>query len=140
MFRRPAPNLILPSIVRNAALALTFAAGLGGCAIGGAVSFDSDAPQPFPASYRSEIPAFLRTYLNDPAGLRDAAMADPVERPVGGRVRWVSCLRFTPRAGKPQDLAIVHVDGRLDRVAPHAHELCTGVVYAPFPELEKLSR
>lgn len=132
----------LPTFLRplRAALALLLAALLGACAIGGSMSFDTDPPQPFPVNYRSEVPAFLRTYLNNPSGLRDAAMAEPVQRPVDGRVRWVSCLRFTPRGGTLQDMAIVHVDGRLDRVAPHAGELCTGVVYAPFPELEKLSR
>ena len=138
--RRPA--IPLPTFLRplRAALALPLTALLGACAIGGSMSFDTDPPQPFPVNYRSEIPAFLRTYLNNPSGLRDAAMAEPVQRPVDGRVRWVSCLRFTPRGGTLQDMAIVHVDGRLDRVAPHAGELCTGVVYAPFPELEKLSR
>ncbi|NEW86107.1 hypothetical protein DU475_02365 [Rhodopseudomonas sp. WA056] len=124
----------------RAALALPLAALLGACAIGGSASFDSDPPQPFPANYRSEIPAFLRTYLNDPSGLREAAMAEPAQRPVDGRTRWVSCLRFTPRGGTLQDMAIVHVDGRLDRVAQQPGELCTGVVYAPFPALEKLSR
>jgi len=141
MRRRPDPSLSRPSPpLRRAALALPLAALLGGCAIGGSASFDSDPPQPFPANHRAEIIAFLRSYLNNPTGLRDAVMAAPVERPVGGRVRYVSCLRFTAPGGKPQDMAIVHLDGRLDRVAPQPQELCTGVVYAPFPELEKLSR
>ncbi|MGP9811325.1 hypothetical protein ACTZWT_07415 [Rhodopseudomonas sp. NSM] len=129
--------------IRRIALALLAAASLGGCITsddGGTARDGGDAVQPFPANYRSEIPAFLRSYLNDPAGLRDAAMAEPVQRPLGGRVRFVSCVRFTPPSGKPQELAIVHVNGRLDRVAGNVQELCTGVVYAPFPELEKLSR
>ena len=33
------------------------------------------ANQPFPADYRAQLLAFLRTYLNNPAGIRDAAMA-----------------------------------------------------------------
>lgn len=140
VMRRPAIPLPTSLLPLRAVLMLPLAAALGACAIGGSASFDSDPPQPFPQNYRSEIPAFLRTYLNQPAGLRDAAMAEPVQRPVDGRTRWVSCLRFTPRGGAPQSIAIVHVDGRLDRVAPQDGELCTGVVYAPFPELEKLSR
>jgi hypothetical protein len=140
MVRRPAawPGSARTSARAAAALALGLL--LAGCAVGGAIGVDSDAPQPFPANHSAEIVAFLRTYLNDPAGLRDAALAEPVERPLGGRVRWVSCVRFTPPRGRPQELAIVHVDGRLDRVASNAAELCTGVVHAPFPELEKLSR
>ena len=124
------------------ALALIAAAALTGCI----TSDDAgppdggDAVQPFPANYRSEIPAFLRSYLNNPVGVRDAAMAEPVQRQVAGKLRFVSCLRFTPQGGRPQELAIVHVNGRLDRVASAAAELCAGAVYAPFPELEKLAR
>ncbi|ABD06903.1 conserved hypothetical protein [Rhodopseudomonas palustris HaA2] len=126
--------------IRRIALALLVAVPLGGCVTSAGPGDGGAAVQPFPANYRSEIPAFLRSYLNNPAGLRDAAMAEPVQRPLGGQVRYVSCLRFTPPAAKPQQLAIVHVDGRLDRVAANPQELCAGVVTAPFPELEKLSR
>ncbi|MCG6206011.1 hypothetical protein LPW26_15280 [Rhodopseudomonas sp. HC1] len=124
------------------ALALIAALALGGCITSDEAGppDGGDAVQPFPANYRSEIPAFVRSYLNNPVGLREAGMAEPVQRPVAGRVRFVSCVRFTPPGGRPQELAIVHVNGRLDRVASSAMELCTGAVYAPFPELEKLSR
>ncbi|RJF69824.1 hypothetical protein [Rhodopseudomonas palustris] len=128
-------------VLARFAFALIAAAALCGCV----TSDDAgppdggDAVQPFPANYRSEIPAFLRSYLNNPVGLRDAAMAEPVQRQVAGRVRFVSCVRFI-QGGRPQELAIVHVNGRLDRVAGTAAELCAGAVYAPFPELEKLSR
>jgi hypothetical protein len=48
-------------------------------------------------------------------------MAEPVQRTVGGRLRYVSCLRFTranPTASyrEPRERAIVYVDGRLDHV------------------------
>ena len=39
----------------------------------------------------------MRAYLNDPVGVHDAVMAGPVERTVGVRLRYVSCLRFSPR-------------------------------------------
>ena len=55
------------------------------------------ANQPFPNNYQSEILSFMKTYLNNPVGVRDAAMAEPVQRTVGGRLRYVSCLRFTAR-------------------------------------------
>jgi len=112
------------------------------------ISFTDDrggTNQPFPNSYRSEILAFMRTYLNDPAGVRDAAMADPVQRVVGGRLRYVSCLRFSAREsdgnyGSPRERVIIYVDGRLDRLAEKPGETCAGAVYAPFPELEKMVR
>jgi hypothetical protein len=39
--------------------------------------------QPFPKNYRAEVLAFFKTYLNNPVGVRDAVMAEPVERVVG---------------------------------------------------------
>ncbi len=81
---------------------LLLPAALAACAgsdEGRGISFTDDrgvANQPFPANYKSEIISFMRTYLNNPAGVRDAGMAEPVQRVVGGRLRYVSCLRFTP--------------------------------------------
>ena len=89
--------------------------------------------QPFPNNYKSEILSFMKTYLNNPVGVRDAAMAEPVQRTVGGRLRYVSCVRFTARDTDGSY-------GRLDRIAENASEPCAGAVYAPFPDLEKMSR
>lgn len=106
---------------------------------------DTTGPQPFPDNFRSEAVAFMRTYLNNPVGVRDAAIADPVIREVGGRPFYVSCLRFTPRETDGsyrgmRERAVVYINGRLDRVVERAGELCAGAVYAPFPELEKMTR
>lgn len=103
------------------------------------------ANQPFPADYRAQLLAFLGTYLNNPAGVRDAAMAEPVQRKVGGRLRYVSCLRYNAREidGSYRGVvqrAAVYVDARLDRMIEKADEVCAGVGYAPFPEAEKLTR
>jgi hypothetical protein len=108
-------------------------------------SFDESAVQPFPSNYRSETLSFLRTYLNDPVGVREAVMAEPVQRAVDGRIRYVSCVRFSERQSdgtyrEPRERAILFINGRLDRVVPSAREVCEGVVYAPFPELEKMTR
>jgi hypothetical protein len=101
--------------------------------------------QPFPNNYKGEIVSFMKTYLNNPAGVRDAAMAEPVQRVVGGRLRYVSCLRFSPRDSdgnyrEPREHAILFVDGRLDRMVEKPGDACAGAVYAPFPELEKMVR
>jgi len=39
-----------------------------------------------------------------------------------------------------RERAILYVDGRLDRMVENASESCAGAVYAPFPELEKMTR
>jgi hypothetical protein len=101
--------------------------------------------QPFPDNFKSEILSFMKAYLNNPVGVRDAAMAEPVQRVVGGRLRYVSCLRFTPRESdgsyrEPRERAVLYVDGRLDRIVENASDPCAGAVYAPYPELEKMTR
>ena len=115
---------------------------------GRSVAYTDDrgvANQPFPNNYRAELLAFMKTYLNNPVGVHNAAMAEPVQRTVGGRLRYVSCLRFAPRESdgsyrEVRERAILYVDGRLDRVVENASDSCAGAVYAPFPELEKLTR
>ena len=104
-----------------------------------------DTPQSFPSNYKPEILAFMRTYLNNPVGVHDAFMADPVQRTVGGRSHYVACLRFAERQSdgsyrEPRERAILFINGRLDRVLPSAGDFCAGAVYAGFPELEKLQR
>jgi hypothetical protein len=112
------------------------------------ITFTDDrgvSDQLYPKNYRTEVLAFMKTYLNNPVGVHDAAMAEPVERTVGGRLRYVSCLRFAPRESdgsyRPaRERAILYVDGRLDRIVENPSEPCAGAVYAPFPELEKMTR
>jgi len=102
-------------------------------------------PQPFPDNFRGDSLALMHTYLNNPVGVRDAGMADPVLRELGGRQFYVSCLRYTPRESDGsyktmRERAVVFVNGRGDRIIDRASELCAGAVYAPFPELEKMTR
>src|SRR6266568_6632666 len=90
----------LGTIAKRAALLLPI--WLAACAGSeqGSISFTDDrgtASQPYPANYKAESLAFLKTYLNDPVGVREASMAEPVQRTVGGRLRYVSCLRYAAR-------------------------------------------
>jgi hypothetical protein len=139
---------LIISTTRSAALLLPLwlaACGGGG---GGGISFTDDqgtATQPFPTSYRTDMLAFFKTYLNNPVGVRDAAIAEPVQRTVNGRLRYIACVRYTAKDfdGKytaAQERAVSFVDKRLDRIADNVAELCAGVNYAPFPELEKMTR
>jgi hypothetical protein len=107
------------------------------------LSSDSNAEQPYPINYKSEMLAFLHTYLNNPVGVREAVIAEPVQRTIGGRTRYVSCLRFSERQSDGtyrdrRDQAVLFVNGRLDRMLSNAGDQCLGAVYAPFPELEKM--
>ena len=105
----------------------------------------ANADQPFPSNYKTEILAFFKTYLNNPVGVHEAAIAEPVQRSVGGRVRYVACLRFAERQSdgsyrEPRERAVLFVGGRLDRIIANGAEECAGAAYAAFPELEKLTR
>jgi hypothetical protein len=42
--------------------------------------------------------------------------------------------------GLMQERALVYVDGRLDHVLEKPADICAGAAYAPFPDLEKLTR
>jgi hypothetical protein len=142
-------------ISTKSAAILLLGAGLATCLAACAGSDDSrtisytddrgGAHQPYPQDYRPQLLAFLKTYLNNPAGVRDAVIADPVQRTVGGRLRYVSCLRFSTQDADgnyrdARERAVVYVDGRLDHVVEKAGEVCAGSTYAAFPELEKLTR
>ncbi|WP_249225291.1 hypothetical protein [Tardiphaga alba] len=123
---------------------------IGLCACGGPsgnISFIESASgnQPFPTNYRTDLLAFMRTYLNDPVGVRGASISEPVQRTVGGSPRYVSCIRysakdFNGRYTPQQERGVAFVDGRLDRVVENGAELCAGATYVAFPELEKMSR
>ncbi len=87
----------------------------------------------------------LRTYLNNPSGIRDATVAEPVQREFGGHTRYAVCVRFNARESDggykgAKERAALFVNGRLDRLIEKPEDLCKGVTYAPFPELEKLTR
>ena len=137
------------SAKRAAILLLPIAlAACAGSDEGRSVTYTDDrgvTNQPYPNNYRAELLAFMKTYLNNPVAVHVAAMAEPVQRTVGGRLRYVSCLRFVPRESDGsyravRERAILYVDGRLDRMVENASEPCAGAVYAPFPELEKMTR
>ena len=115
---------------------------------GGPTTFTDDrgvANQPFPDRYRDQIVALMRTYLNNPVGVREAAIAEPVQRTVGGRLRYVVCLRYSAKDTdgnyRPaRERGVLFVDGRLDRILDNPAEPCAGASYAAFPELEKMPR
>ena len=108
---------------------------------------DSDI-HAFPDNYKSDILGAMHAYLNDPSGIRDAAIATPVLKDVpASGTRYIVCLRFNGKQSNgtyagDQQIAAVFLAGRFDEFvdAKTAHEPCGGAAYAPFPELERLKR
>ena len=109
-----------------------------------------DAENIYPQNYRQDLLAFLRTYLNDPAQVRGAAVSQPQLKYIGPGDRYVSCVRFNARNtdGKyvgSKDGAATFVSGKLERFFDTPRELrelelCKDAAFAPFPELERLAR
>jgi hypothetical protein len=103
-----------------------------------------------PVDYKSNILAFMRTYLNDPTRVRNAAVSAPARKTLPGDPgeRIVSCLRYNAKksdgvyAGQKTGV-VVYGSGKLDRFvdAPKiAQVVCEGAAFEPFPELERLTR
>lgn len=118
---------------------------LAGCSAGGAMRESEEANNVVPANYKADLLAFLRTYLNDPTNVREAAIAEPQLRPIGPETRWVACVRYNARdtVGKysgVKDRLAMYYRGRFDRLVETAREQCKDAAYAPFPELERLKR
>jgi hypothetical protein len=126
---------------------------LGGCAtdVGPSPSelnAQWEAQNIYPAAYKDDLLAFLRTYLNDPTHVRGAAVTVPQLKSVGRGQRYLTCVRYDARdsAGKylgSKEGAATYVSGKLDRfydVMREVRDFCRDAMYVPFPELEKLTR
>lgn len=122
---------------------------LAGCASGerdysGPETAGGASVNVFPDRYRAEILAYQRSYLNDPSGIRSAAITQPALRKVGNLERYLVCLRFNAKGpagaytGVREHLAIF-LAGKLDQMGA-TREQCKDATYEPFPELERLTR
>jgi hypothetical protein len=101
----------------------------------------------YPTNYKTDILAAMRVYLSDPMAIRDASISEPVLKSASLTMpsRYMLCLRFNPKKTATvyegmREVAAVFVAGRFDQFIETPKDLCAGVTYAPFPELEKLSR
>ena len=123
-------------------LGLTFA--LSACAEARRTADDSEI-NVYPANYKTEILAAMHAYLNDPTGIRDAGVSEPMIKSVGSDNRYLVCVRFNgKRRGSEyagvKDVGALFIAGRFDRFIESVREQCAGATYAPFPELGKLTR
>jgi hypothetical protein len=128
-------------------LGVTLAIGLTGCNSEWQQNRDLAIRQNTtpPISYRSDITAFMHTYLNDPARIRDAAVSEPALKDFENASRYVVCVRYNARKNNGQyagakDSLVLFRNGRLDRMVDNGREACKDAAYQPFPELEQLTR
>jgi len=134
---------------------LAAAVALGGCSADIATFSEQrdmaarwEAQNIAPANFKADLIAYMRIYLNNPEHVRSASLSPPQLRTVGPGQRFVTCVQFDARdsVGKYMGVkvgAAVYVFGKLDQFIDRpkeAREICKDAAYAPFPELEKLTR
>ena len=104
-----------------------------------------------PTNAKADILAFMRTYLNNPDGVRGAMISQPFRKtlPADPADRYLICVRYDARRSSgnyagPKTGAVTFVSGRLDVFYDNPREaaeaLCKEAAYQPFPELEHLKR
>jgi hypothetical protein len=134
--------------------AILIALLLGGCASDNLEPTEAElkarwnAQNVFPANYKADLLAYLRTYLNDPSHVRSASVTAPFLKSAGMGERYMVCVRYNARNtdGKylgSKDGVAIYVSAKLDQFIDAARivrELCKDATFAPFPELEKLTR
>jgi hypothetical protein len=130
-------------LLTAAALLLAACAG-GGMQLGHEGGAD-EGVHAYPSNYKAEILAAMHAYLNDPSGIRDASIAEPMLKEVGGGTRYVVCMRFNGKRDDGSYAGIKQVEavflaGRFDDFVDAPREPCLAVTYAPFPELEQIKR
>lgn len=133
---------------RRAGLFIIVALLLTACGGGlniGASSGESSGTHAYPDNYKPEILAAMHAYLNDPSGIRDAAISEPMLKEVGNATRYVVCLRFNGKrdngsyAGLKQ-IEAVFLAGRFEDFVDAPREPCLTATYVAFPKLEQLKR
>ena len=138
-----------------AAVLLFLAIMLAGCGTSGEPTQADlratwDARNIPPVDHKGDIVAYMRSYLNDPAGVRNAAVAAPARKIIPGDPadRFISCVRYTAKTSTGQYGAAktgfaVYANGKLDRFIETpvvVREVCREAAFEPFPELERLQR
>jgi hypothetical protein len=112
-----------------------------------------------PENFKPDLLAFLRTYLNNPEGVRDAGLSEPQKLNIVETERYAACLRYNSKdsAGRYTGLSnhlTVFISGKFDRLIELGpvtrgagegalqplREYCNKASYQPFPELERLRR
>lgn len=133
------------------AAVLLLASALGACSGSGLSDFQFGRVKPdppaeptkFPADYKPEVAAFMRTYLENPTKVRDAYIATPVLKPVAGIQQYITCVRYNARNGANQyegnkQNLVIFLTGRMNQFLPDDPQMCAGLAYQRYPEIENM--
>jgi hypothetical protein len=100
-------------------------------------------PRKFPADYKPEVADFIRRNTANPTKIRDAYIAKPVLKPVGKTEQYVTCVRYNPRdsQGKyegPRQSVAIFLSGNLNQFLDDDPQMCAGLTYERYPEIENM--
>ena len=115
---------------RAAASAALIATALGGCS-----GLKKDAaptdPNAYPASYRTQIAAFLRQSLSSRPDFRGALISQPTLMPIGDSQRYMVCVQFHGN-GQVKTKVAIDSAGMVSQFLDATPEQCGTAAYSPF--------
>jgi hypothetical protein len=82
--------------------------------------------------------------LSNPGKVKDAFVGEPALKPVAGsQPLYITCIRYNPRdainqyQGNQTNL-VIFLDGHMSQFLPGKPDMCAGLAYQRYPELESL--
>ena len=123
-----------------AGLCLLAAVGIALSACSDSNKLDAADPNVFPKDYQRELLNTLVPLLDDPTGVHEAGITEPVIRSAGREPRYVVCVRADARNGNRHYTGVKEriayfYGGYLNQFIEADKGQCAGVVYKPWPEL-----
>src|SRR5688572_28014067 len=134
------------AVVLAVSISASLIGGCSGSSLSDLSSYYKEKPTGqniFPADYKQELAAFLRTYIENPRQVRDASIGTPVLRPLGGQPRYVTCVRYNPRNFENKyegnkEKFVVFIDGKMNQFIDADPQICPGLAYQRYPEIENM--
>jgi hypothetical protein len=94
----------------------------------------------FPSDYKVKVRDTLRQHLTNWKDVRDAAISEPVLRPLSGTTRYVVCVRYNEKSGTAylgvKESAAIFLSGEVTQFIDSTRELCGNAIFQRFPEME----
>jgi hypothetical protein len=94
-------------------------------------------PNLFPKDYKKAVVTFVIGNEPNATKIREAAMSEPVLRPLDNVQRYVACLRYNP-GGESTEHIVYFIGGQINQFVKASPGQCDWATYKPFPELEKI--
>jgi hypothetical protein len=121
------------SVLRFTACCLVLASILAGCSDFGFFRPKLD-PNAYPASYRTDLVAYVRIHPVDVLDARAAYVSAPAMKEFGSENRYFMCLQVEGADWRKEKF-VVFYKGQVNQFIDATNEQCDPTAYEPFPEL-----